>query len=76
MNYATVMIGNKDEVALMRFISFYSLNRTESTSVQYTSFYSIGSQLSWSENWLVGGVCIRSTNMFYDLLSDHLPNLI
>jgi hypothetical protein len=38
--------------------------------MKYISFYSTGSQLSWSENWLVGGVCIRSTiDMFYDLLN-------
>jgi hypothetical protein len=35
------MIGNKDKVTLMRFISFYSLNRTEVQSIAVHPFIAL-----------------------------------
>jgi hypothetical protein len=39
--YVSVMIGNKDEVTLMHFISFYSLNRTEVQSIAVHPFIAL-----------------------------------
>jgi hypothetical protein len=43
------MIGNKDEATFDAFISFYSLNRTESTLVHGVPFIALAASLAGLE---------------------------